>query len=68
MHECDSAEHLALFPLHVQLTKNHIHDNDKVSHKRPVDNTRTEVCSVVTIFKAHTDNQQASFVPSLTLL
>lgn len=50
MHEYNSAELLALFPLHVQLTKNHIHVNE-VSHKRPVDNTRTEVVSFVIYLK-----------------
>lgn len=35
MHECHSAEYSV--PLHVQLTENHIHDNDKLSYKRPKD-------------------------------
>lgn len=30
-------------PLHVQLTGNHIHNNDKLSHERPEDNTKVQI-------------------------
>lgn len=36
--EC-AAGHFSV-PLHVQLTENHIHDNDKLSHKKPEYSTK----------------------------
>lgn len=40
--ECPSVKYVCLLsvPLPVQLTGNHIQDDDKLSHKRPEDNTK----------------------------